>query len=153
MERERRRRTEPVLRARARVQRTPRLFVQGHREQVVRSCSKNLPAREDGRAAERDLACKPSDVDASAAAVLGKNWKKASDEQRKTYIGTVPKYVAKLYAIQFSDLCGPDLRGQWHQAGRRRHHHRECRDRSAEQRADQLDFTCRAAARARRSRT
>jgi phospholipid transport system substrate-binding protein len=46
------------------------------------------------------------DVEGFGRAVLGKNWGRASDEQRKAYMELFPKYVAKLYAIQFSDYSG-----------------------------------------------
>jgi phospholipid transport system substrate-binding protein len=38
--------------------------------------------------------------------VLGKNWGRASAEQREAYTELFPKYVAKLYAMQFSDYSG-----------------------------------------------
>jgi ABC-type transporter MlaC component len=46
------------------------------------------------------------DVQGIGRAVLGKNSRRASAEQRKMYMELFPKYVAKLYAIQFSDYSG-----------------------------------------------
>jgi len=78
-----------------------------------------------------------------------KNWKKASDEQRKTYMELFPKYVAKLYAIQFSDYAGPDLSRS---VAQRRHgtHHRAIRSISRTTSDSSSTSSCRAAARARR---
>jgi len=83
----------------------PKAFVQGIGDKVVKVLEQNLPRAKTGEALNA-IWLDAFDVDGIARAVLGKNWKKASDEQRKTYMELFPKYVAKLYAIQFSDYSG-----------------------------------------------
>lgn len=83
----------------------PKAFVQGIGDKVVKVLEQNLPREKTGEALNA-IWLDAFDVDGIARAVLGKNWKKASDEQRKAYMELFPKYVAKLYAIQFSDYDG-----------------------------------------------
>jgi|SRR5882724_860529 len=83
----------------------PKAFVQGIGEQVVKVLQQNLPREKTGEQLNA-IWLQAFDVDGIGRAVLGKNWKKASDEQRKAYMELFPKYVAKLYAIQFSDYAG-----------------------------------------------
>jgi len=80
-------------------------FVQGIGDQVVKVLQQNLPREKAGEQLNA-IWLQAFDVDGIGRAVLGKNWKKATDEQRKTYMELFPKYVAKLYAIQFSDYAG-----------------------------------------------
>jgi phospholipid transport system substrate-binding protein len=80
-------------------------FVQGIGDQVVKVLEQNLPREKTG-AQLNAIWLQAFDVDGIGRAVLGKNWKKATDEQRKAYMELFPKYVAKLYAIQFSDYSG-----------------------------------------------
>lgn len=80
-------------------------FVQGIGNQVVKVLQQNLPREKAGEQLNA-IWLQAFDVDGIGRAVLGKNWKKATDEQRKTYMELFPKYVAKLYAIQFSDYAG-----------------------------------------------
>jgi phospholipid transport system substrate-binding protein len=80
-------------------------FVQGIGDQVVKVLQQNLPREQAGEQLNA-IWLQAFDVDGIGRAVLGKNWKKATDEQRKTYMELFPKYVAKLYAIQFSDYAG-----------------------------------------------
>jgi len=83
----------------------PKAFVQGIGDKVVKVLQQNLPREKTGEALNA-IWLDAFDVDGIARAVLGKNWKKASDEQRKAYMEVFPKYVAKLYAIQFSNYEG-----------------------------------------------
>jgi phospholipid transport system substrate-binding protein len=83
----------------------PKAFVQGIGNQVVKVLQQNLP-REKVGAQLNAIWLQAFDVDGIGRAVLGTNWRKASDEQRKAYMELFPKYVAKLYAIQFSDYSG-----------------------------------------------
>jgi phospholipid transport system substrate-binding protein len=83
----------------------PKAFVQGIGDQVVKVLEQNLP-REKTSEQLNAIWLEAFDVDGIGRAVLGKNWKKATDEQRKAYMELFPKYVAKLYAIQFSDYAG-----------------------------------------------
>jgi phospholipid transport system substrate-binding protein len=80
-------------------------FVQGIGDQVVKVLQQNLPREKAGEQLNA-IWLQAFDVDGIGRAVLGKNWKKATDDQRKTYMELFPKYVAKLYAIQFSDYAG-----------------------------------------------
>jgi phospholipid transport system substrate-binding protein len=83
----------------------PKAFVQDIGDQVVKVLQQNLPREKAGEQLNA-IWLQAFDVDGIGRAVLGKNWKKATDEQRKTYMELFPKYVAKLYAIQFSDYAG-----------------------------------------------
>jgi phospholipid transport system substrate-binding protein len=83
----------------------PRALVQGIGDQVVKVLQQNLPREKTGEQLNA-IWLQAFDVDGIGRAVLGKNWKKATDEQRKAYMELFPKYVAKLYAIQFSDYAG-----------------------------------------------
>ena len=83
----------------------PKAFVQGIGDQVVKVLQQNLPREKIGEQLNA-IWLQAFDVDGIGRAVLGKNWKKATDEQRKAYMELFPKYVAKLYAIQFSDYSG-----------------------------------------------
>ncbi len=83
----------------------PTAFVQGIGDQVVKVLQQNLPREKSGEQLNA-IWLEAFDVDSIGRAVLGKNWKKATDEQRKAYMELFPKYVAKLYAIQFSDYSG-----------------------------------------------
>jgi phospholipid transport system substrate-binding protein len=80
-------------------------FVQGIGDEVVKVLKQNLPRDKVGEQLN-GIWLQAFDVDGIGRAVLGKNWKKATDEQRKSYMELFPKYVAKLYAIQFSDYAG-----------------------------------------------
>ncbi len=83
----------------------PKAFVQGIGDEVVKVLRQNLP-REQASQQLGTIWLAAFDVDGIGRSVLGKNWKKATDEQRKSYMELFPKYVAKLYAIQFSDYSG-----------------------------------------------
>ena len=83
----------------------PKAFVQGIGDQVVKVLKQNLPREKVGEQLNA-IWLQAFDVDGIGRAVFGANWKKASDEQRKAYMELFPKYVAKLYAIQFSDYAG-----------------------------------------------
>jgi phospholipid transport system substrate-binding protein len=83
----------------------PKAFVQGIGDQVVKVLQQNLPREQAGQQLNA-IWLEAFDVDGIGRAVLGKNWKKATDEQRKAYMELFPKYVARLYAIQFSDYSG-----------------------------------------------
>ena len=83
----------------------PKAFVQGIGDQVIKVLQQNLPRAKTGEQLNA-IWLEAFDVDGIARAVLGNNWKRASDEQRKAYMELFPKYVAKLYAIQFSDYAG-----------------------------------------------
>jgi len=83
----------------------PKAFVQGIGDQVIKVLQQNLPREKTGEQLNA-IWLQAFDVDGIGRAVLGKNWKKATDEQRKAYMELFPKYVAKLYAIQFSDYAG-----------------------------------------------
>ena len=80
-------------------------FVQGIGDEVVKVLEQNLPRDKVGEQLNA-IWLEAFDVDGIGRAVLGKNWKKATDDQRKSYMELFPKYVAKLYAIQFSDYSG-----------------------------------------------
>ena len=83
----------------------PQAFVQSIGDQVVQILRQQLPREQ----AERQLDgvwLGAFDVDGIGRAVLGKNWKKATEEQRQEYMQVFPCYVAKLYAIQCSDYSG-----------------------------------------------
>jgi len=83
----------------------PKAFVQSIGDQVVKVLQQNLPREKTGEQLNA-IWLSAFDVDGIGRAVLGKNWKKATEEQRKDYMELFPKYVAKLYAIQFSDYSG-----------------------------------------------
>ena len=83
----------------------PKAFVQGIGSQVIKVLQQNLPREKVGEQLNA-IWLQAFDVDGIGRAVLGTNWKKASDEQRRAYMELFPKYVAKLYAIQFSDYSG-----------------------------------------------
>lgn len=83
----------------------PKAFVQGVGNQVIKVLQQNLPRDKTGEQLNA-IWLGAFDVDGIGRAVLGKNWKKATEEQRKAYMELFPKYVAKLYAIQFSDYSG-----------------------------------------------
>jgi phospholipid transport system substrate-binding protein len=83
----------------------PQALVQGIGDQVVKVLQQNLPREKTGEQLNA-IWLQAFDVEGIARAVLGKNWKKATEEQRKAYMELFPKYVAKLYAIQFSDYSG-----------------------------------------------
>ena len=83
----------------------PKAFVQGIGDQVIKVLQQNLPREKTGEQLNA-IWLGAFDVDGIGRAVLGKNWKKATDEQRQAYMELFPKYVAKLYAIQFSDYSG-----------------------------------------------
>jgi phospholipid transport system substrate-binding protein len=83
----------------------PKAFVQGIGDKVVKVLEQNLPREKTGEQLNA-IWLEAFDVDGIARAVLGKNWTKANDQQRKSYMELFPKYVAKLYAIQFSDYSG-----------------------------------------------
>lgn len=83
----------------------PKAFVQGIGDQVVKVLQQNLPREQAGQQLNA-IWLEAFDVEGIGRAVLGKNWKKATDEQRKAYMELFPKYVARLYAIQFSDYSG-----------------------------------------------
>ena len=79
--------------------------MQGIGDQVVKVLQQNLPREKNGEQLNA-IWLEAFDVDGIGRAVLGKNWKKATDEQRQAYMELFPKYVARLYAIQFSDYSG-----------------------------------------------
>ncbi len=83
----------------------PRAFVQGIGDQVVQILRQQLP-REQAERQLDEVWLAAFDVDGIGRAVLGKNWKKATETQRQEYMQVFPRYVAKLYAIQFSDYSG-----------------------------------------------
>src|SRR4030095_2959054 len=83
----------------------PKAFVQGIGDQVIKVLQQNLPREKTGEQLNA-IWLGAFDVDGIGRAVLGKNWKKATEEQRTAYMELFPKYVAKLYAIQFSDYSG-----------------------------------------------
>jgi phospholipid transport system substrate-binding protein len=83
----------------------PQTFVQGIGDQVVQVLQQDLP-REQAEQQLNAVWLGAFDVEGIGKAVLGKNWKKATDVQRRDYMEVFPKYVAKLYAIQFSDYSG-----------------------------------------------
>ncbi len=83
----------------------PQAFVQGIGDQVVQILQQNLP-REQAEQQLNDVWLGAFDVEGIGKAVLGKNWKKATDAQLQDYMQVFPQYVAKLYAIQFSDYSG-----------------------------------------------
>ena len=83
----------------------PKAFVQGIGDKVVKVLQQNLTREQTGQQLNA-IWLDAFDVEGIARAVLGKNWRKATDEQRKAYMELFPKYVAKLYAIQFSAYEG-----------------------------------------------
>lgn len=83
----------------------PQAFVQNIGDQVVQIMQQNLP-REEAEQKMNEVWLGAFDVEGIGRAVLGKNWKKATDAQRQDYMQVFPQYVAKLYAIQFSDYSG-----------------------------------------------
>jgi phospholipid transport system substrate-binding protein len=83
----------------------PQAFVQGIGDQVVQILQQNLP-RDQAEQQLNEVWLGAFDVEGIGRAVLGKNWKKATDAQRQDYMQVFPQYVAKLYAIQFSDYSG-----------------------------------------------
>jgi phospholipid transport system substrate-binding protein len=83
----------------------PQAFVQDIGDQVVQILQQNLP-REQAEQQLNEVWLGAFDVEGIGKAVLGKNWKKATDAQRQDYMQVFPHYVAKLYAIQFSDYSG-----------------------------------------------
>jgi phospholipid transport system substrate-binding protein len=83
----------------------PQAFVQSIGDKVVQILQQELP-REQAEQQLNDVWLGAFDVEGIGKAVLGKNWKKATDAQRQEYMDVFPKYVAKLYAIQFSDYSG-----------------------------------------------
>jgi phospholipid transport system substrate-binding protein len=80
-------------------------FVQDLGDRVVQILQQNLP-REQAEQQLNQVWLGAFDVEGIGKAVLGKNWKKATDAQRQEYMQVFPEYVAKLYAIQFSDYSG-----------------------------------------------
>lgn len=80
-------------------------FVQGIGDRVVAVLKQGLP-REQTEQQLNEVWLGAFDVEGIGRAVLGKNWKKATEAQRQDYMEVFPKYVAKLYAIQFSDYSG-----------------------------------------------
>jgi ABC-type transporter MlaC component len=74
----------------------PKSFIQG-----IGVLRQNLP-RKKVDAQLNAIWLQAFDVEGIGRAVLGKHWG-ASEEQREAYIELFPKYIAKLYAIQFSD--------------------------------------------------
>ncbi|MGH6930091.1 MAG: MlaC/ttg2D family ABC transporter substrate-binding protein [Dongiaceae bacterium] len=83
----------------------PQAFVQGLGDQVVQILQQNLP-RDQAEQQLNQVWLGAFDVEGIGRAILGKNWKKATDAQRQDYMQVFPHYVAKLYAIQFSDYSG-----------------------------------------------
>jgi phospholipid transport system substrate-binding protein len=83
----------------------PKAFIQGIGDQVIKVLQQNLP-REKVGVQLNAIWLQAFDVAGIGRAVLGKNWGKARDDQRREYMGLFPKYVAKFYAIQFSDYSG-----------------------------------------------
>jgi phospholipid transport system substrate-binding protein len=83
----------------------PKAFIQAIGDQVIKVLQQNLP-RENVGAQLNAIWLQAFDVEGIGRAVLGKNWGRASEEQRKAYMELFPKYVARLYAIQFSDYSG-----------------------------------------------
>jgi phospholipid transport system substrate-binding protein len=83
----------------------PVAFVQSIGDQVVKVLQQKLP-REQTEKQLNDVWLNAFDVAGIGRTVLGAHWKTATDEQRKAYMEVFPKYVAKLYAIQFSDYSG-----------------------------------------------
>lgn len=80
-------------------------FVQSVGDEVVKILQQNLPRAQ----AEQQLDAvwlQAFDTEGIGKTVLGNNWKKASEEQRKAYLDIFPRYVARIYAIQFSDYSG-----------------------------------------------
>ena len=83
----------------------PRAFVQSVGDRVVKVLQQKLP-REQAEQQLNAVWLQAFDVEAIGRTVLGTHWKAANDQQRKAYMDVFPKYVAKLYAIQFSDYSG-----------------------------------------------
>jgi phospholipid transport system substrate-binding protein len=80
-------------------------FVQSIGDRVVEVLKQGLP-REQTEQQLNEVWLGAFDVEGIGRAVLGNNWKKATEAQRQDYMDVFPKYVAKLYAIQFSDYSG-----------------------------------------------
>lgn len=80
-------------------------FVQSVGDQVVQVLQQGLP-RDDAERQLHAIWLAAFDVQGIGRAVLGKNWKKATEPQRQEYMGLFPDYVAQLYANQFSDYSG-----------------------------------------------
>jgi phospholipid transport system substrate-binding protein len=80
-------------------------FVQSIGDRVVEVLKRGLP-REQTEQQLNEVWLGAFDVEGIGRAVLGKNWKKATEAQREDYMAVFPQYVAKLYAIQFSDYSG-----------------------------------------------
>jgi phospholipid transport system substrate-binding protein len=83
----------------------PQAFVQDLGDRVVQILQQNLP-RDQAEQQLNEVWLGAFDVEGIGRAILGKNWKKATDAQRQDYMDVFPQYVAKLYAIQFSDYSG-----------------------------------------------
>lgn len=83
----------------------PQAYVQGLGDRVLQILQQHLP-REQAEQQLNEVWLGAFDVEGIGKAVLGKNWKKATEAQRQDYMEVFPKYVAKLYAIQFSDYSG-----------------------------------------------
>jgi phospholipid transport system substrate-binding protein len=83
----------------------PQAFVQSIGDQVVQILRQQLP-REQAEQQLNAVWLQAFDVAGIGRAVLGPHWKSASEEQRQAYMDVFPKYVAMLYAIQFSDYSG-----------------------------------------------
>ena len=83
----------------------PDAFVQSIGDQVVKVLQQKLP-RDQTEQQLNGIWLNAFDVQAIGRTVLGTHWRTASDEQRKAYMDVFPKYVAKVYAIQFSDYSG-----------------------------------------------
>jgi phospholipid transport system substrate-binding protein len=80
-------------------------FVQNIGDRVVEVLKQGLP-REQTEQQLNEVWLGAFDVEGIGRAVLGNNWKKATEAQRQAYMEVFPKYVASLYAIQFSDYSG-----------------------------------------------
>jgi phospholipid transport system substrate-binding protein len=80
-------------------------FVQGIGDRVVQILQQDLP-RDQVEQKLNQLWLGAFDVEGIGRAVLGKNWRKATDAQREEYMRVFPEYVATLYAIQFSEYSG-----------------------------------------------
>src|SRR5215813_13424703 len=81
------------------------VFVQTLGDKVVKVLQQKLP-RDQAEKQLNEVWLSAFDVEGIGRTVLGTHWKAATDEQRKAYMEVFPKYVAKLYAIQFSDYSG-----------------------------------------------
>ena len=83
----------------------PKAFIQGIGDQVIKVLQQNLPREKVGLQLNA-IWLQAFDVAGIGRAVLGKNWGKAREDQRKEYMELFPKYAAKFYAIQFSVYSG-----------------------------------------------